>query len=57
MELKFIIFFFVMLLSLYDVISCGAINVKNFHEIFMPLQKNGADYLQTSLEYILFLFF
>ena len=32
MELKFI-FFFVMLVSLYDLISCDVINVKNFREI------------------------
>ena len=31
MELK--IFFFAMLVSLYDVISCDVINVKNFREI------------------------
>ena len=30
MELK--LFFFEMLVSLYDVISCGVINVKNFRE-------------------------
>ena len=28
MELKFIFFFFAMLFSLYDVISCDVINVK-----------------------------
>ena len=33
MELEFILFFFAMLLSLYDVISCDAINVKDFREI------------------------
>ena len=32
MELKFI-FFFAMLVSLYDVIDCVAITFKNFHEI------------------------
>ena len=32
MELKFI-FFFVLLVSLYDVISCNVTNVKNFREI------------------------
>ena len=31
MELKF--FFFAMLVSLYDVISCDVVNVKNFREI------------------------
>ena len=31
MELKF--FFFVMFVSLYDVISCDVINVKNFRKI------------------------
>ena len=31
MELK--LFFFAMLVSLYDVISCDIINVKNFREI------------------------
>ena len=31
MELKF--FFFAMLISQYDVISCDVINVKTFHEI------------------------
>ena len=34
MELKFISFFFAMLDSLYDVINCDVINVKNFREIF-----------------------
>ena len=33
MELKFIFFFFAMLISLYDIISCDAINVRNFREI------------------------
>ena len=32
MEFKFI-FFFVLLVSLYDVISCNVTNVKNFREI------------------------
>ena len=32
MELRFIFFFFAMLVSLYDLISYDAINVKNFHE-------------------------
>ena len=32
MELKFMFFFFAMLISLYDVISCDIINVKNFRE-------------------------
>ena len=31
-ELKFI-FFFAMLVSLYGVISCDAVNIKNFQEI------------------------
>ena len=35
MELKF--FFFAMLVSLYDVISCAAINTKNFREILRYL--------------------
>ena len=33
MELKFIIFFFAMLVSLYNVFSYDVINVKNFLEI------------------------
>ena len=33
MELKFIIFFFAMLVSLYDSISSDVISVKNFSEI------------------------
>ena len=33
MELKFIFFFFAVLVSLYDFISGDAINVKNFREI------------------------
>ena len=32
MEIKFI-FFFALFVSLYDVISCDVINVKNFREI------------------------
>ena len=33
MELKFIFFFFAMLVSLYDVIRCYVTNRKNFREI------------------------
>ena len=33
MELKFIFFIFAMLVSLYEVISCDVINVRNFREI------------------------
>ena len=38
MELKFI-FFFAMLVSLYDFISCDVINVKNFREILRYFLK------------------
>ena len=34
MELKFIFFFFAMLVSLYDVIRCYVTNRKNFREIW-----------------------
>ena len=33
MELKFIFFFFAMLVSVYDIISSDVINVKKFREI------------------------
>ena len=38
MELKFV-FFFAMLVSLYGVISCDVINVKNFREILRYFLK------------------